>query len=33
MSWWSKTYEELGIITNCPYIIFSSLLCYDAFML
>ena len=33
MSWWSRTWEELGIITNRPYITFSSLLCYDALML
>jgi hypothetical protein len=25
MSWWSITCEELGIITSCSYIIFSSL--------
>ena len=33
MSWWSRTYEELGIISSRPYITFSSLLCYDALML
>ena len=33
MSWWSRTCEELGIISSCPYITFSSLLCYDALML
>jgi hypothetical protein len=33
MSWWSRTCEEHGIITSCPYITFSSLLCYDALML
>jgi hypothetical protein len=33
MSWWSRTCEELGIISSRPYITFSSLLCYDALML
>ena len=33
MSWWSRTYEELGIISSRPYITFSSLLCYDTLML
>ena len=33
MSWWSRTYEELGIISSCPYITFSSLRCYDTLML
>ena len=33
MSWWSRTCEELGIISSRPYITFSSLLCYDATML
>ena len=33
MSRWSRTCEELGIITSRPYITFSSLLCYDALML
>ena len=33
MSWWSRTCEELGIISSCPYITFSSLFCYDALML
>ena len=33
MSWWSRTSEELGIISSRPYITFSSLLCYDALML
>ena len=32
MSWWSRTYEELGIITSRPYITFS-IMCYDALML
>ena len=32
MSWWSRTYEELGIISSRPYITFS-LLCYDTLML
>ena len=33
MSWWSRTCEELVIISSRPYIAFSSLLCYDALML
>ena len=33
MSWWSRTCEELGIISSRPYITFSSLLCYNALML
>ena len=33
MSWWSRTCEELRIISSHPYITFSSLLCYDALML
>jgi hypothetical protein len=33
MSWWSRTCEELDIISSRPYITFSSLLCYDALML
>ena len=32
MSWWSRTCEELDIISRCPYITFS-LLCNDALML
>jgi hypothetical protein len=33
MSWWSRTCDELGIITSRPYITFSSLSlswCFDA---
>ena len=33
MSLWSRTCEELGIISSRPYITFSSLLYYDALML
>ena len=33
MSWWSRTCEELGIISSHLYITFSSFLCYDALML
>ena len=33
MSWWSRTCEQLGIISSRPYITFFSLLCYDAMML